>query len=760
MKNRKLIWVGITLTVMIIFMIMNPPAHEVAGNDTVERVADHAIIPAPVSVEVSPMDTFRLEQGIQIGYEEGLEGVAMLLAGQLESRFGLKSVPTPESEAEGVRIRLRDDSPHIVGRHKESYTLQAEGMMIVIGSMTGAGSMHGTQTLLQLIRQDTVSHYVLYHEIYDEPRFPHRGMLLDCSRHFFSVDVVKKYIDLLAYYKMNTLHWHITEDQGWRIEIEKYPNLITVGSLRQDGMRAYGGYYSQDDVREIVAYAEERYITIIPEIEMPGHSQAAIASYPHLSCTGERVQVANEWGVFKEIYCAGNDEVFVFIKDVLDEVIELFPSEYIHIGGDEAPKARWEECPKCQQRIQDEGLADEQELQSWFIKEIEAYLAENGKTLIGWDEILEGGLAESAVVQSWRGMEGGIEAVKHGNRVIMSPTSHCYFDYGLDATDLEEVYSFDPIPEGITEEEAELIIGGECNLWSEHIPTEKNLDSKVFPRMLAMAEVLWSYPKERDYEEFYGRARHHMEQLQADGVNVGFEAVPVAYETMIRSGELWVTASSSIPGIELKTDVLSDPNSEPIEMDLSQGVLLTGEHVLRTTVVRNGEDVTGEYHLHVDGHRALGAPYSVDTTYNEWYSGGGDSALTDGVLGSINFRDGRWQGYWGGLKFKVTIDLGELKEVSYIGSNFYHYPNAWILSPKIVIIEYSEDGDEWHHWWKGAGKLTPEDAVQEIDPVFWVDDETMMRYVRFIVYNGDDMPDWHDAAGEPSWIFIDEISVR
>ena len=397
----------------------------------------------------------------------------------------------------------------------DEYLLSINKNNITIKASNPRGIFYGTRSLIQLMEMNKNQHeiHLPICKIKDWPSFKHRGMLIDCCRHFFEKDVIKKYIDLLAYFKMNTLHWHLTEDQGWRIEIEKYPLLTEIGSKRKDSTGIYEGYYTKKDIKEIIDYAAKRHINVIPEIEFPGHSQAAIASYPQLSCTGNPIDVATEWGVFKDIYCAGNDSVYTFMEDVLEEVIELFPSPYIHIGGDEAPKTRWENCPKCQKRMEDENLKDEHELQSYFIKRIEKYLNSKGKILIGWDEILEGGLAKNAIVQSWRGMNGGIEAAKHGNKVIMSPTSHAYFDYSIKTTDLKKVYEFDPIPNDLDSVQQKLILGGECNLWSEHIPNEDQLDKMAFPRLLAMSEVLWSYPKERKYTTFLNRVDKHTELL-------------------------------------------------------------------------------------------------------------------------------------------------------------------------------------------------------------------------------------------------------
>ena len=398
---------------------------------------------------------------------------------------------------------------------EEAYTLIVHTNQIIIKAATTHGLFYGLQSLLQLIpEKNTRSYSIPALEINDYPRFQYRGMHLDVCRHFFSVDFVKKYIDFIAMHKMNTFHWHLTEDQGWRIAIDKYPKLAEISAFRteKDG-KTYGGFYTKEEIKEIIQYASERFVTIIPEIEMPGHSLAALAAYPELSCTGGPFKVANEWGVFHDVYCAGKEETFVFLQNVLDEVIELFPSEYIHIGGDESPKNRWEKCPDCQRRIKQEGLKNEHELQSYFIKRIEKYLNSKNKKLIGWDEILEGGLAPAATVMSWRGESGGIAAAKQGHDVIMTPNSHCYFDhYQGDPeieplaiggfTDLEKVYHYEPIPKQLSETESQHVLGAQANLWTEYIASNEHVEYMVLPRMSALAEVLWTPIEKRNWLHF------------------------------------------------------------------------------------------------------------------------------------------------------------------------------------------------------------------------------------------------------------------
>ena len=373
------------------------------------------------------------------------------------------------------------------------------------------------------------------------PAFPWRGLHLDVCRHFFPLDFIKRYLDLMAFYKLNTFHWHLTDDQGWRIKIEQYPRLTEVGAWRAEspilGYRdrfdgqPYGGFYTKAEIRDILAYAAARGITVVPEIEMPGHAVAALAAYPELGCRGEGYSVRTTWGIAEDIYCAGKDEVFVFLRNVLEEVLDLFPSEYIHIGGDEAPKTRWAACPACQARIREQGLADEYELQSWFVSQIERWLNQRGRKLVGWDEILEGGLADNATVMSWRGSDGGIAAASAGHDVIMSPNTYCYLDYyqshdrdseppAISSTlPLERVWQFEVVPAGIPADKRRHILGGQGNLWTEYIPTTSQAEYMAYPRAIAIADVLWNHPERRDYADLLARLRKHLPHLDALNVN-------------------------------------------------------------------------------------------------------------------------------------------------------------------------------------------------------------------------------------------------
>jgi hexosaminidase len=423
----------------------------------------------------------------------------------------------------------------------EGYGLMVSNKNIAIYAETPQGFFYGIQTLLQLIpseKKDKIDVPCLL--LSDEPKYSWRGMHLDCARHFFPVSFVKKYIDYLAIYKFNTFHWHLTDDQGWRIEIKQYPKLTEIGAWRNGSMVGhygdqkyddirYGGFYTQEEIKEVVAYANQRHITIVPEIEMPGHAVAALAAYPQYSCTGGPFEVGKQWGVLDDVFCP-KEETFTFLQNILTEVIALFPSQYIHIGGDECPKTRWQSCPHCQSLIREKGLKDEHELQSYFVQRIEKFVNGKGRKIIGWDEILEGGLAPNAAVMSWRGTEGGIAAAKQQHYVVMTPGDYCYFDhYQGDPkteplaiggfTPIEKVYSFEPTPKELSSEEAKYILGAQANLWSEYLYTTENVEYMIFPRMIALSEVLWGTSNPEKYDDFKNRLIQQFKILDAKGIN-------------------------------------------------------------------------------------------------------------------------------------------------------------------------------------------------------------------------------------------------
>jgi len=565
-----------------------------------------SVIPSPMRMERKD-GAFYLDSKTQLIADKDVMDEARYLAEVLSPALGHPfsiEVRSSDSKTKNAILFIQDSSLKDLG--DEGYLLEVEKDCIRIRALKPAGLFYACQTLRQLLPVEILSSSkvsgttwsVPCVRIEDKPRYEWRGELFDCCRHFFPKETVKRAIDLLALHKMNRLHWHLTEDQGWRLEIKKYPKMTGVGAWRkeQDGSR-YGGFYTQDDVREIVAYAASRHIIVVPEIEMPGHSSAALASYPELGCTGGPYEVANTWGVFPDVYCAGNDRTFEFIQDVLDEVMILFPSAYIHIGGDECPKERWKNCPKCQARIKKENLKDESELQSYFIKRIDRYLTQKGRRLIGWDEILEGGLSPNAIVQSWRGVKGGIEAANQSHDVVMSPTSHCYLDYAYAAISLEKSYSFEPVPEGISPEKASLIKGLEGNIWTEHVSDQDRLDFQVYPRLSALAEAAWSSRESRSWKDFESRMIPHYIRLEILGVKYGFDELEKYIKDSIVIGN-WKAEQMKKEGAELDWDLspfVKDPGTYHAIFFYTKGTAAV--EIAWAAILEDGKEIQRDAHI-------------------------------------------------------------------------------------------------------------------------------------------------------------------
>ncbi len=493
------------------------------------------VIPRP-AVERHLNGTFVLGRSTAIYADPDARPVAQWFAEQLQSEFGITVNVTAESpRGSAFRFLLDTSLP------QEGYRLRIEPRGVTIAGHP-AGLFYGAQSVLQLAAARGGTTFILpAAEIRDQPRFPYRGLHLDTSRHMFPVEFLKRYLDWMARYKLNQFHWHLTDDQGWRIEIKQYPRLTEIGAMRKetlvghspqstqyDGM-PYGGFYTQDQIRDVVAYARERFITVIPEIEMPGHSLAALAAFPELACTAGPFETATTWGVFKDVYCP-KENTFQFLENVLTEVMELFPSRYIHIGGDEVEKDRWKESADAQEVIRREGLKDESELQSYFIRRMEQFINSKGRRMIGWDEILEGGLAPDATVMSWRGEKGGIEAARQGHDVIMTPSAYLYFDYyqGDRNTEplaiggmlpLEKVYSYNPTPAALTAEEKKHVLGAQANVWTEYMADSRQVEYMLFPRLFALAEVVWSPQEARNSRDFLGRVPTQLARLKREGVN-------------------------------------------------------------------------------------------------------------------------------------------------------------------------------------------------------------------------------------------------
>ena len=589
----------------------------------------------------------------------------------------------------------------------ESYTLSVTSQRIEIRATSGAGLFYGMQTLLQLMQPaSTGSYSVPSVEIEDTPRFAYRGLMLDVSRHFSTKEFIKKQIDALAYYKINRLHLHLTDAAGWRLEIKKYPLLTDFAAWRTDptwkkwwnGGRKYlrydepgasGGYYTQDDIREILEYARQHYITVIPEIEMPSHSEEVLAAYPQLSCSGEPYKNSD--------FCVGNEETFTFLENVLTEVMELFPSEYIHVGGDEAGKSAWKTCPKCQKRMKDEHLANVDELQSYLIHRIEKFLNNHGRRLLGWDEILQGGIAPNATVMSWRGEEGGIAAVTSGHHAIMTPGAYCYLDSYQDAPysqpeaiggylPLKKVYAYDPVPASLTAEQAKLVYGVQGNLWVEYIPTPEHVEFMIYPRMLALAEVAWSAPERKSWPDFHTRALSAVADLQKKGYHP----------------------------FDLSKEIGSRPESlQPVS------------------------------------HLALGKKVTYNSSYSPHYPAQGNTALTDGIRGDWTYGDGSWQGFISDNRLDVTIDMEKETPIHSITAAFMQVVGAEVFLPETVIISISDDGINFTELQKQHFEVSKETPIRFTD-ISW-QGEAKGRYVRYQAQAGSEFG---------GWIFTDEIIVK
>jgi hexosaminidase len=747
-----------------------------------------SVIPQPLRTE-NREGVFSLNTLTEIWYPAGTADwtlAAEYLEGIIQSGTGLK----PKKQAfkqkfTNARLNviylLNDEKIE----HPEGYTLEVLPGSVLIRAKTPAGAFYAIQTLRQLFPPEinapnamaaaqNISWSAPCCRIEDAPRFAYRGLHLDVARHFFPVDFVKRYIDLLALHKLNTFHWHLTDDQGWRIEIKKYPELQKVAAFRKetlighysdqpwkfDGKR-YGGFYTQDEIREVVEYARRRFVTIIPEVEMPGHAMAALAAYPNLGCTGGPYEVFTTWGVIEDVFCAGNDEVFQFLDNVLNEVTPLFPSTYIHIGGDECPKARWEKCPKCQARMKKENLKDGHELQSYFISRVKQMLDKRGKKLLGWDEILEGGLAPGATVMSWRGISGGIAAAKAAHDVVMTPGSHCYYDhYQGDPnteplaisgyTTLEKAYSYEPIPTELSDEEASFILGAQANVWTEYIKTPDKVEYMAYPRVCALSEVVWSDKALRNWPDFARRVQVHFGRLNALGVHYArsFFDVTAAYA----AGH--VTLSAAATGDIRYTTDGSEPTARSTRY--TKPFALKKTSTVRAAIFEGskslGKPMTVQYQL----HKASGKSYTMSKQPNQ-YTGGEAMALTNGVTGALKTWD-KWVGLVN-RDIDPVIDFGEATDFSRVTTHFVNAKGSWIHPPQSIMVFSSNDGSNFK-----LLKTKEIDAAAlsgaTIETVQFDLPATKSRYLKLVAKTTGVIPEGQPGTGNGAWLFLDEVIVE
>ncbi|MBK8946863.1 MAG: family 20 glycosylhydrolase [Ignavibacteriae bacterium] len=741
---------------------------------------DVSIIPEPKSVEVQNGE-FIINDETKLIYDNefgNIDNILTYVNNHLTKSSGAEIKTAVGSNVNENSIYFKFDK-NIT--NEEGYQLQSNTDGITISASSNIGIFYGVQTLLQLLPTEIFSQSKIDFDliipcinISDEPRFKYRGVHLDVGRHFFTKEDIKKYIDYLAMHKINKFHWHLTEDQGWRIEIKKYPKLTEIGAWRKESMgdeKPHGGFYTQEDVKEIVKYAQDRFITIIPEIEMPGHSQAALAAYPELSCTGGPFEVGTVWGVIKEVYCAGNENTFEFLEDVLTEVIELFPSEYIHIGGDECPKERWHECKKCQSRIKRENLKDEHELQSYFITRIENFLLTKGKKIIGWDEILEGGLAPQATVMSWRGIEGGIAAAKQNHDVIMTPGSHCYFDhfqgdaanephaFGSKLT-LSKVYSYEPIPEELSQDEGKYILGAQANLWTEQLPEFKNVEYMLLPRIAALSEVVWTTKDKKDLENFIKKMDKQFERYEFLKVNYAKSAynVNIGTEFNETSKTLMVAMSAEISNVNIfYTNDGSEPNDKSIKY--ISPFIIEESTKIKAVSYKNKNLMSKTTEKDIKIHKAFGKNITLKFPYSEKYTGGGKYALVDGLNGTNSFADSFWQGFEGD-DLDAIIDLGNSTKISSVEMNFNQNNHSWVFLPEFVEISFSKDGVNFNKPIKILNDIDPKYAGSIKKKFTSQFNIVEVNYIKVYAKNIGKCPEWHSGAGGKAWIFIDEVTVN
>jgi hexosaminidase len=664
-------------------------------------VAEQTLSVTPVPMEVNwQRGSFRPDASTSL-WIEAPEADRSILAEYLQaSPLALKLA---DSQSENQVVLKQTDALEGI-TSPEGYVLSVNSDGVRIEALSGAGLFYGVQTLLQMAADAPEGMTAV--TVKDEPRFEYRGIMLDVSRHFRSKEFVKRQIDLLSYYKINRLHLHLTDAAGWRIEIKKYPRLTQFAAWRPQAVwkdwwngkreyceetdpRAQGGYYTQDDIRELVAYAQKHYVTIIPEIEMPSHSEEVLTAYPELSCTHVPYKQSD--------FCIGNEKTFEFLENVLIEVMELFPSEYIHIGGDEAGKASWPNCKLCQARMKKEGLKDVNELQSYSIHRMERFLNSHGRKLLGWDEILDGGLAPNATVMSWRGTEGGLAAIRSGHKAIMSPGQYCYLDGYQDAPysqpeaiggylPLKKVYGYEPVPDSLSADEAKLMYGVQANLWTEYVPTEEHAEYMLYPRAIALAEVAWSKPENKSWEDFHRRALKIVDELKAKGYHP----------------------------FELKNEIGNRKEAEtPVE------------------------------------HLALGKKVTYNAPYWENYPAAGEATLTDGLRGGWNYNDQLWQGFVTKDRVDVVIDLEKETPIHSVAADFMQICGPEVFMPERVVISVSNDGKEFTQLAEIKHEVVRDDAVTFKN--FGWEGEASARYIRYQALASDKFG---------GVLFTDEIVVK
>jgi hexosaminidase len=749
--------------------------------------SDYEIIPKPLDVNCKGDASFLLKDGIAVIYPENnqkMQDNAEFLVDYVERQTGVKLTSYAGMPVDGaicLTLDLSDDNA-------EAYKLIVNDKRVCISGASEAGVFYGIQTLRKSlpVAQD-INVNLSAVEIYDKPRFAYRGAMLDVARHFYTVDEVKTFIDMLALHNINRFHWHLTDDQGWRIEIKKYPKLMSVASERKETVvgrwysgiydgKPYGGYYTQDELRDVIDYAAKRHITIIPEVDLPGHMQAALTAYPELGCTGGPYEVRTIWGVSQDVLCVGNDFTLQFVKDVLSEVADIFPSEYIHIGGDECPKVRWEKCPKCQERIKSLGLKSdakhtkEQRLQSYMIQEAAKYLKEKGKRIIGWTEILEGGLVPDATLMSWIGESGGIEAAHQHHDVIMTPNTYLYFDYYQSKKvedeplaiggylPIEKTYNYEPMPKELTEEEQQYIKGVQANLWTEYIPIFSQVQYMVLPRLGAAAEVQWTDPSKKDYKDFLRRVPHLVAVYDCYGWNYATHVYDV-------NVDMKADTVNHVLNVQLST-MADDPiyytldGQDPTEKSLKYTKPFTIDQsvVLKTMAVH--PDRTSKISVDtIRFNKATLKPVVLLQPNESRFSPDGPVVLVDGRNGNHSFDTGAWLAV-AGNDLEAVINMQAETILSSASVHVYVRKDAWLFDARGFSVSVSSDNKNYKEVASQEYKQMQEsdsDGIIEHELSF---DPCKATYVKIKVISEKSMPDWHWDAGKAPFLLVDEIILN
>ena len=749
--------------------------------------SDYEIIPKPLDVNCKGDASFLLKDGVAVIYPENnrkMQDNAEFVVDYVERQTGVKLTSHAGMPVDGaicLTLDLSDDNA-------EAYKLIVNDKRVCISGASEAGVFYGIQTLRKSlpVAQD-INVNLSAVEIYDKPRFAYRGAMLDVARHFYTVDEVKTFIDMLALHNINRFHWHLTDDQGWRIEIKKYPKLMSVASERKETVvgrwysgiydgKSYGGYYTQDELRDVIDYAAKRHITIIPEVDLPGHMQAALTAYPELGCTGGPYEVRTIWGVSQDVLCVGNDFTLQFVKDVLSEVADIFPSEYIHIGGDECPKVRWEKCPKCQERIKSLGLKSdakhtkEQRLQSYMIQEAAKYLKEKGKRIIGWTEILEGGLVPDATLMSWIGESGGIEAAHQHHDVIMTPNTYLYFDYYQSKKvedeplaiggylPIEKTYNYEPMPKELTKEEQQYIKGVQANLWTEYIPVFSQVQYMVLPRLGAAAEVQWTDPSKKDYKDFLRRVPHLVAVYDCYGWNYATHVYDV-------NVDMKADTVNHVLNVQLST-MADDPiyytldGQDPTEKSLKYTKPFTIDQsvVLKTMAVH--PDRTSKISVDtIRFNKATLKPVVLLQPNESRFSPDGPVVLIDGRNGNHSFDTGAWLTV-AGNDLEAVINMQAETILNSASVHVYVRKDAWLFDARGFSVSVSSDNKNYKEVASQEYKQMQEsdsDGIIEHELSF---DPCKATYVKIKVISEKSMPDWHWDAGKVPFLLVDEIILN